>query len=107
MSWFNLLGDAKDLASEFIEDKDKSNELTAMLEKLGQEVYMLELQTKTIPWVDAAHKMSRPIISVVTMITAGVIISLNPDLDIPTLLTVLGGGGAPAAIYTAIKGKGN
>lgn len=103
MSWFNLFSDAKDLASEYIEDPDKRNELNAMLNKMQEQTYQLELQTKTIPWVDALHKMSRPIISVVTVITFGIVLGLNPEIDIIKLLS----SGGVAALYTAMKGKGH
>jgi hypothetical protein len=106
MSWWNIFSDAKDLASEYIEDPDKRNELVAKINAAQNATYQLELQTKTIPWVDALHKMSRPLISVITIITAGVVVSINPELDIVNLLTVIGGGAAPATAYTILKGKG-
>ena len=107
MSWFNIFSDAKDLVSEYIEDPDKRNELVAKIDAAQQATYQMELQTKTIPWVDALHKMSRPLISVITVITAGVVVSINPELDIMNLLTVIGGGSVPATAYTVLKGKGN
>ena len=102
-SIIGLFSKAGDLASEAIEDKDKRNELNSVLEQLKQQVYIQEIQTKTIPWVDALHKMSRPLISMVAIMTAGVVITLNPDIDLMKLLA----GGGPAVLYTAIKGKGN
>ena len=39
----------------------------------------------------------------VAIMTAGVVITLNPDIDLMKLLA----GGGPAVLYTAIKGKGN
>ena len=51
--------------------------------------------------------MSRPLISVITVITAGTVVSINPELDIMNLLTVIGGGSVPATAYTVLKGKGN
>ena len=107
MSWLGLFDNAIDLASEAIEDKDKLNALKAKLSEIKEHTYQLELQTQTIPWVDALHKMSRPIISVVTVVTAGIVISLNPELDIMKLLTAIGGGALPAGIYTMIKGRGH
>jgi len=106
MSWFNLFGDVKELASEAIEDPDKRNQLAAKIDELQQVVYMKELDSKTIPWVDALHKMSRPLIAVVTIVVSGIVVSLHPNIDIMKLMTVLGGGGAPGLLYTAIKGKG-
>jgi hypothetical protein len=106
MSWFNIFSDAKDLASEYIEDPDKRNELVAKIDAAQHATYQMELQTKTIPWVDALHKMSRPIISVITVITAGVVVTVNPEIDIVELIAVIGGGSLPATAYTVLKGKG-
>lgn len=103
MSWWNLLSEAKELASEAIEDVDLRNQLTNKIETIREQVYIAELQTKTVPWVDALHKLSRPIISITTVITAGVVIGLNPEIDIMKLIA----GGGTGAIYTLIKGKGN
>ena len=102
-SIFGLFSDAKDLASEAIEDPDLRNKLNAKIDEVQQAVYVAELQTKTIPWVDALHKLSRPIISLTTVIVAGVVVTLNPDIDIVKLLS----GGGVGMAYTLIKGKGN
>ena len=100
---FDLFNKAGDIASEAIEDVDKRNELNTALEQLKQEVYIQELQTKTIPWVDALHKMARPIISLVTVVSFALVIHFNPEVDIVKLLS----SGGVAALYTAIKGRGN
>jgi len=47
--------------------------------------------------------MARPIISIVGIVTAGIVITLNPDIDLMKLIA----GGGPAILYQAIKGKGN
>lgn len=102
MSWFNFFSDAKELASEYIEDPDKRNEFAHKLALKGEEVYIEELKTRTIPWADAVHKLSRPIISVVAIIAGAIVIGINPEMDIMKLMA----GSGPAAIYTLIKGKG-
>lgn len=100
---FGLFSDAKDLASEAIEDPDKRNALNAKIAEIQQQVYIAELQTKTVPWVDGLHKLSRPIISLVTVVTFGIVLHFNPEIDLVKLLS----SGAVAGLYTAIKGKGN
>lgn len=107
MSIFDLFSDAKDLASEYIEDPDLRNKLLAKLDAGELEVYKIALQTKTVPWVDSVHKMSRPFISVVTVVAPMVILAIHPDIDIQKLLIVTGVGAVPGAIYTKLKGKGN
>lgn len=102
MSWFNIFGDVTDLASEYIEDKDKRNELNAKLRELQHQVYLTELNTKTIPWVDALHKMGRQIISLVTIAGAGALIYLKPEIDPMAIVSMV----APGGIYNFIKGQG-
>lgn len=97
-----LFSQAGNLASEAIEDKDKRNELNAVLEQLKQQVYITELKTQTIPWVDALHKMGRQIISLTTIIMVGIVVSLNPDIEIWKILS----GAGPGAVYTLLKGTG-
>jgi len=104
--WDDIIGlfsKATDLASEAIEDVDKRNQLQSTLAQLKQAVYIAELQTKTVPWVDALHKMARPLISLTAIIAASVVITFNPEIDLMKLLA----GGGPAVIYNLIKGKGN
>ena len=61
MSWFGIFDKTIDLASEAIEDIDKLNEIKGNIEMMKQERYLAELNTKTIPLVDAIHKMGRQI----------------------------------------------
>lgn len=117
MSWnplslFKTADKLVDLASEVIEDPDKRNELNAMLGKirteataakaaLDQELELAMLATKTVPWVDALHKMQRGILSVLSM---GVTIYMvHNGVNDPISLAA---GLAPAAGYNIVKGKG-
>jgi len=105
MSLLSVLGivkDAKDLASELIEDKDKSNALSAKLDEIGQQVYMTELQTKTVPWVDALHKMGRQILSVLNLTVPATLLYFQPDIDPLALAAIVG----PSGVYNYVKGKG-
>lgn len=101
-----LFDDAADIAKEAITDKDKLNELLGMLEggkqKINHELYLKELETKTLPWVDAFHKMGRQLLNYFT-ITAVVVLLLFDVEVTPTVALILGGGNTA---YQIIKGKG-
>lgn len=102
MSWFGLFDDVADIAKEAIEDKDLRNQLNAKLNELREQVYMAELNTKTVPWVDAVHKMGRQIISILNVVVPAVVIYFNPDVN-PLVFVAMAG---PSAIYNHVKGKG-
>jgi len=61
-----------------------------------------ELGTKTIPWVDALHKLGRQILNIITII-AVMILMLNGKTITPEVTLLLGGGNVA---YQLIKGKG-
>jgi len=105
LDWLNPFNKVADLVSEIVVDKDKKIAIDAELTKLKDQVYMMELQTKTIPWVDALHKMSRPIMGTVSAIAPVIVLIYAPDIPIEKLMLVMGGS-IPTAIYTKIKGRG-
>jgi hypothetical protein len=90
------------LAKELIPDKDKQSQFIAALEAMKSQVYMAELATTTIPWVDALHKMGRQIINVLMIGSIVLLKMYDIDLD-PWEVMALGGGNA---VYQYIKGKG-
>lgn len=101
-----LFSDTTDIIKEVVVDKDKQNEILGNLEQAKQaidkEVYIKELEIKTITWVDALHKMGRQIINLITiLVTAGLLLL---DVDISAQEVLLLGGGNVA--YQVIKGKG-
>ena len=91
-----------DIVDQFVEDKDAKNRINAELELVRYELYLKELDTKTIPWVDGLHKMGRQILSVINVIAVVFIIYVNPDVD-PLQLAAIAG---PTGIYAYIKGRG-
>ena len=101
LALINPFNKITEVVSEFVEDKDARNKLNAALETLKQEVYIQELQTKTIPWVDALHKMQRGILSVLSMSIT--VYMIHSGVDDPLALMA---GLAPAAGYNVVKGKG-
>lgn len=100
--WINPFNKVADIVSEVVEDKDARNKINGELETLKQQIYIIELNTKTIPWVDALHKMGRQIISFYSVVAGTVILYFNPDINPLVLAAVLGPGG----IYNAVKGRG-
>lgn len=100
--WINPINKVTEVVSEAVEDKDKRNAINAHLEELKQQIYLAELNTKTVPWVDALHKMGRQIMSLATLIAGVYLLKTNPDIDPLTLAAII----SPAGIYNYIKGKG-
>tara|TARA_R110000850_G_scaffold252872_1_gene378037 strand:- start:7 stop:315 length:309 start_codon:yes stop_codon:yes gene_type:complete len=100
MSWFNVFDKTIDLASEAIEDPDKLNEIKGNIERMKQERYTLELQTKTVPWVDALHKMGRQITGYIGYGLAFYMVQQGYD-PMAAMAAV-----APGGIYAAFKNKG-
>jgi hypothetical protein len=100
--WLNPFNKIADIVDKAVIDQDQKIALTNALEQLKEQVYMKELDTKTVPWVDALHKMGRQIISLVNIVAGIVIMYINPEVDPLSLAAVLGAGG----VYNAVKGKG-
>lgn len=90
------------LVREIVPDKDKQDQLIGNIEMLRQQAYMVELQTKTVPWVDAVHKMGRQFLAVGNIVAVVYLAKEGVDIDM-NLLALLGG---PNIAYQLIKGKG-
>lgn len=107
MSWLtSLLGfgasrtveKSLDLAAEYIEDKDKRNELVIELVRIQAQTDT----TATIPWVDAVHKLGRQLLWF-AMIGLYYYAKFNGvEVDLGELALMVTG---PAA-YTLMKGRG-
>ena len=95
-----------DLADQAIDDGDKRAELISSLEDLkrqvDRELYLKELDTKTIPWMDAVHKMGRQILNYLAVLYCLVCIWAGHDITQYELLLI----GGPNIAYQFIKGKG-
>jgi len=109
MSWVSaipIVGDlikgTTDIIKEVVVDKDKQNEIIGNLKQIEQQVYMAELNTKTVPWVDAFHKMGRQILNYCMIIF--VIICVWKGITIDQNMVLLLGG--PNIAYQLIKGRG-
>lgn len=84
-----------DIIDQMVEDKD-------LAKKLNQQLYLVELSTKTVPVIDAIHKMGRQIISLLTLIIPAILVYHDPTIEPMTLAAIAG----PSGIYNYIKGKG-
>ena len=100
MSWWKPLDKALDIVDQFVEDKDKSAELKFQLAKKLQDVYLTELGTKTVPWVDALHKMGRQITGYIGYGLAFYMVQQGYD-PMAAMAAV-----APGGLYAAFKNKG-
>lgn len=84
-------------------------ELDAALAQAKEQSHQMALQSKTIPWVDALHKMARTLLALLNMlINAGVILYLariGVEINAETM-AILGAGGVAAGTYIYKKGKG-
>ena len=98
----DLIKGTTDIVKEAVVDKDKQNAIIGKLNERGQYVYITELQTKTIPWVDALHKMGRQILNAMNI--AAVVILIAMEVEITQNIALLIGG--PNVAYQLIKGKG-
>lgn len=108
LDWINPFNKVIDLASEAITDKDKLNQFqheAAMarteLQQSLEETYRQELHTKTIPWVDALHKMGRQVMSYLGYGLAFYMV--HQGYDPMAAMAAL----APGGIYNYVKGRGN
>ena len=101
-----LFSDAGDIVKEIVVDKDAQNRILEKLEMakltIEKDLHAKELEIKTIPWVDALHKMGRQIINLLTIIATMVLLLLDIDIS-PSEVMLLGGGNVA---YQIIKGKG-
>ena len=100
MSWFGLFDKTADLISEAIVDTDKLNTIKGNLLKLKQEVYQKELETKTIPWVDALHKMGRQLTGYLGYALAFYMV--HKGFDAMAVMAAV----APGGLYAVFKNKG-
>jgi hypothetical protein len=111
MGWLEaipIIGDlfkgTTDIIKEAVTDKDKQNEIIGNLEELKrqfeQALYLKELDTKTVPWVDALHKMGRQLLNYFTIAYCLVALFMGHEISQNELLLL----GSPNVAYQLIKG---
>lgn len=91
-----------DLAAKSTVDVDKVLQLAQDGKATEVQEYIAELNCKTIPWVDALHKMGR-LLTQWMLIGLGIIqMYTGHQLSEIAWLTI----GGPVALYTWMKGRG-
>ena len=84
-----------DIVDQLVVDKDAANEMKAAF-------YLTELNTKTIPIVDAIHKMGRQLLALGQLIFYAWALRNGYEIDVELVAGVSGATG----LYTAMKGRG-
>ena len=84
-----------DIVDQLVTDKDAANEMKAAF-------YLTELQTKTIPIVDALHKMGRQILALFQLGFYAWCLKSGYEVDWNLVAGVSGATG----LYTVAKGRG-
>ena len=95
---------ALDLASEKLLDQDKLNDLITRVIEAQLQLDIAKAQTKTIPWVDALHKMFRPMYWLLFTIAIFIFAYLEIPLEAYEKYFLLASGGG--GLYTLMKGRG-
>ncbi len=101
LAFINPFNKVADIVDKAVLDKDMANNLKGEIIKLGEQVYMQELNTKTVPWVDALHKMGRQISTYLSYGLCGYMI--HTGITDPIALAACF---APGGVYNYVKGKG-
>ena len=101
-----LFADTRDIVKEVVTDKDQQNKILENLEviklAMDKELHLRELSTKTIPWVDALHKMGRQILNLLVVIATVILMLFGKEITAQVAL-LLGGGNVA---YQLIKKVG-
>jgi len=101
LDFINPFNKVADIVDELVEDKDASNQIKKALTMAAEETYRTELETKTLPWVDAFHKMGRQITGYLGYALAFYMVQKG-GVDAMAVMAAV----APGGIYAAFKNKG-
>lgn len=100
----STVGKALDIALEKTEDVDKRNALLMEYMRMKEETERARFAVVTVPWVDAFHKISRPLLGMLAMI--GVFVAAFLHIDLSPYAEYLAGAGGLSGLYIMAKGKG-
>lgn len=100
IDFINPFNKVVDVVDQYVEDKDASNKIKQSLAKAAEETYRKELETRTVPWVDALHKMGRQITSYLGYGLAFYMV--KEGFDPMAVMAAV----APGGLYAAFKNKG-
>lgn len=102
MSVIDTIGRVLGIVDKAVPDAGLKDEIIRELVTLREDTYRRELDTRTVPWVDAMHKMGRQILSYTTLFVGAWLIYSRPDVDPLTLAAIV----APGGVYNFVKGRG-
>ena len=100
IDYINPFNKVADLISEVVEDKDKAADIKKQLMLAAEATYNNELGTKTVPWVDALHKMGRQITGYLGFALAFYMVRQGEADPMAVMAAV-----APGGIYAAVKDR--
>lgn len=100
LDFINPFKDVTNIISEAVEDKDKANEINRKLMMAAEATYKTELNVKTVPWVDALHKMGRQITGYLGYGLAFYMVHKG-GVDPMAMIAAV----SPGGIYAAMKNK--
>lgn len=100
LDYINPFNKVVDLISEAIPDKDKAEDIKRELMTVAENTYNNELATRTVPWVDALHKMGRQITGYLGYSLAFYMV-YKGGVDPMAVMAAV----APGGIYAAFKNK--
>ena len=100
LAYINPFNKVADLISEVVVDKDKAAEINKVLMLAAESSYNNELNTKTVPWIDALHKMGRQITGYLGYALGFYMVHQGGHDPVAIMAAV-----APGGIYAAMKGK--
>ena len=100
-----IFKDTGDIIKQAVTDKDMQNQILGNLKQIemtiSRDVYLAALKVETVPWVDALHKMSRPLLNFTTIVVVGILIWSGHVFTQWEVLLI----GGPNTAYQIIKGK--
>jgi len=101
LDFINPFNRVADVVDQFVEDKDASNEIKKAIAMAAEETYRKELEARTVPWVDALHKMGRQLTGYLGYALAFYMVHKGGVDPMAVMAAV-----APGGLYAAFKNKG-
>lgn len=98
LDFINPFNKVADIVDQYVEDKDKANEIKQGMFAAAEDTYRKELETRTVPWVDALHKMGRQLTSYLGYALAFYMVHKGGVDPLAIMASV-----APGGVYAAFK----
>ncbi len=102
LSFLNPFNKVMGIIEKAVPDKDMQIKLNAELAKMKDQIYLKALETPTIPWVDALHKMGRQLNGYVSILAIVVLKLADIDLSMEEAAALA----SSSTAYAVVKGRG-